>query len=150
MNRKTLSGLPQWLRDLLERMDQEMTLRGFTRGTRRVYLAHVRRFYLARTSPEPEAVSREEQVKTHGGRPDPVAGNSPHDAGQRDSLSGRGAYRYSSTNGSLLDGTQGAKKSGPATGGLTSSRLQLPSLPTSSWERGPFPAMTYPLAFRAV
>lgn len=91
MNRKTLSGFPQWLRDLLERMDQEMTLRGFTRGTRRVYLAHVRRFYQARTSREPDAASREtqplepshpphpapreEQGNTPLGRPDPVAGN---------------------------------------------------------------------------
>jgi len=38
--------LPPWLRDLLERLDGAMTLRGFARETRRVYLAHVRRFYL--------------------------------------------------------------------------------------------------------
>lgn len=34
MNKKTLSGLPPWLRSLLKRMDEEMVLRGFTRETR--------------------------------------------------------------------------------------------------------------------
>jgi len=48
VNRKTPSGLPAWLQDLLKRMDEEMVLRGFTRDTRRVYLAHVRRFYQGR------------------------------------------------------------------------------------------------------
>ncbi len=37
MNKKTLAALPLWLQDLLERMDEEMVLRGFTRETRRVY-----------------------------------------------------------------------------------------------------------------
>ncbi|MFH1763817.1 MAG: site-specific integrase [Gemmatimonadota bacterium] len=50
MNKKTLAALPLWLQDLLERMDEEMVLRGFTQETRRVYLAHVRRFYLERES----------------------------------------------------------------------------------------------------
>lgn len=31
--------------DLLSRMDEEMVLRGFARGTRRLYLAHVRVFW---------------------------------------------------------------------------------------------------------
>jgi integrase/recombinase XerD len=45
VNQKTLSRLPSWLQDLLKRTDEEMVLRGFTRETRRLYLAHVRRFY---------------------------------------------------------------------------------------------------------
>lgn len=45
MNQKTLSRLPPWLRDILKRADEEMVLRGFTRETRRLYRAHVRRFY---------------------------------------------------------------------------------------------------------
>ena len=48
MNKKTLSGLPAWLQDLLGHMDEEMTLRGLTRETRRVYLAHVRRYFVDR------------------------------------------------------------------------------------------------------
>jgi site-specific recombinase XerD len=40
-----LSGIPDWLKEHLERMDEEMVLRGFAQETRRVYLAHVRRFY---------------------------------------------------------------------------------------------------------
>jgi len=50
VNKKTLSDLPGWLLRLLKGMDEEMALRGFTRETRRVYLAHVRRFYLDRGS----------------------------------------------------------------------------------------------------
>jgi site-specific recombinase XerD len=38
-----------WFPDLLDRMDEEMVLRGFTRENRRVYLAHVRRFYEGRS-----------------------------------------------------------------------------------------------------
>jgi len=38
--------LPEWLTRLLAEMDEEMTLRGYTRQTRRLYRAHVRRFYL--------------------------------------------------------------------------------------------------------
>ncbi len=57
MNKKTLSGLPPWLRSLLKRMDEEMVLRGFTRETRRLYLAHVRRFYEGRGRPDPVAQS---------------------------------------------------------------------------------------------
>ena len=34
VNKKTLSGLPPWLRTLLKRMDEEIVLRGFTRETR--------------------------------------------------------------------------------------------------------------------
>lgn len=45
MNKRTLNELPVWLRGLLNRTDEEMVLRGFTRETRRVYLAHIRRFY---------------------------------------------------------------------------------------------------------
>ena len=45
MKTTTLSGLPPWLQDLLKRTDEEMVLRGFTRETRRLYLAHIRRFY---------------------------------------------------------------------------------------------------------
>jgi integrase/recombinase XerD len=45
VNQKTLSRLPSWLQDLLKRTDEEMVLRGFTRETRRLYLAHMRRFY---------------------------------------------------------------------------------------------------------
>jgi integrase/recombinase XerD len=52
VNKKTLAVLPPWLQDLLERMDEEMALRGFTRETRRVYLAHVRRFYMDRGLPD--------------------------------------------------------------------------------------------------
>jgi len=51
VNKQTLSGLPLPLRDLLERMEEEMVLRGFTRDTRRVYLAHIRRFYQERNWP---------------------------------------------------------------------------------------------------
>lgn len=40
--------MPPWLEDLLNRMEEEMVLRGFTRDTRRVYRAHVRRFYEGR------------------------------------------------------------------------------------------------------
>ncbi len=39
---------------LIVRMDEEMQLRGFTRQTRRLYLAHVRRFH-TRPGPRPEA-----------------------------------------------------------------------------------------------
>ena len=67
MNKKTLSELPVWLQSLLERMDEEMVLRGFTRETRRVYLAHVQRFYVDRgmsalagsSESDPVATSRE-------------------------------------------------------------------------------------------
>jgi integrase/recombinase XerD len=48
MNRKPRSDDPEWLTDLLGKMDDEMVLRAFTRQTRRLYLAHTRRFYLAR------------------------------------------------------------------------------------------------------
>lgn len=48
VKKKNLSELPDWLQDLLGLMDEEMVLRGFTRETRRAYLAHVRRFYLDR------------------------------------------------------------------------------------------------------
>ena len=59
MNKKTLSGLAPWLRTLLTRMDEEMMLRGFTRETRRVYLAHVRRFYVGCERTDPVAASDE-------------------------------------------------------------------------------------------
>ncbi|MBT8395789.1 MAG: tyrosine-type recombinase/integrase [Gemmatimonadetes bacterium] len=48
MKKKTLAGLSREIQKLLIRMDEEMVLRGFTRDTRRVYLAHVRRFYRGR------------------------------------------------------------------------------------------------------
>ncbi|TFH66648.1 MAG: integrase [Gemmatimonadales bacterium] len=67
MNRPTLSGLPPWLQDLLDRMDGEMVLRGLTRETRRVYVAHVRRFYLGS--------GWEELEPGPDGGIDPVAGN---------------------------------------------------------------------------
>jgi site-specific recombinase XerD len=57
MNRKNLAGFPPWLRTLLTRMDEEMVLRGFTRETRRTYLAHVRRFYAGRGRAHPVAAS---------------------------------------------------------------------------------------------
>jgi site-specific recombinase XerD len=70
VNKKTLSALPSWLQELLVRMDEELVLRGRTRGTRRAYLAHVRRFYQrrgvgpgcrGRTAADPgEAVGNEE------------------------------------------------------------------------------------------
>jgi site-specific recombinase XerD len=52
MDASASSGLPDWLRSLLKRMDEEMVLRGFTRETRRLYLAHVRRFYVDRSTPD--------------------------------------------------------------------------------------------------
>jgi site-specific recombinase XerD len=52
MRTKTLSALPAFLKDPLARMDEEMVLRGLTRDTRRLYLAHVRRFYTGRRGPE--------------------------------------------------------------------------------------------------
>ena len=50
MNRKTASDVAPEIQDRMQRMDEEMVLRGFTRDTRRVYLAHVRRFYQNRQS----------------------------------------------------------------------------------------------------
>ena len=38
-------NVPPSLPDLLDRMDQEMRLRGFSRGTRSLYRGHVERFY---------------------------------------------------------------------------------------------------------
>ena len=43
---------PAFLRTLLAQLDEEMVLRGFTRDTRRLYLAHVRRFYSGREGVE--------------------------------------------------------------------------------------------------
>ena len=37
--------MPAWLAELLARMDDEMALRGMSMGTRRLYVAHTRRFY---------------------------------------------------------------------------------------------------------
>ena len=48
-------------------MDEEMVLRGFTRDTRRVYLAHVRRFY--------QGAEWEDGGWGAGGGADPVVGN---------------------------------------------------------------------------
>jgi len=48
MKNKAKPDLPSWLQELLDEMDEEMVLRGFTRETRRVYRAHVRRFYESR------------------------------------------------------------------------------------------------------
>ncbi|MCJ7628666.1 MAG: hypothetical protein MUO50_09790, partial [Longimicrobiales bacterium] len=67
VNRKTLSGLPPWLQDLLERMEEEMVLRGFTQDTRRVYVAYVRRFY--------QGPGWENAGAEACGEVDPVAGN---------------------------------------------------------------------------
>ena len=50
MNEKKPSGPQPPLQELLERMDEEMVLRGFTRETRRAYRSHVRRFYEGRIS----------------------------------------------------------------------------------------------------
>jgi site-specific recombinase XerD len=46
VNRKPPPDLPDWIQRLLKRMDEEMVLHGFSWETRRVYQAHVRRFYL--------------------------------------------------------------------------------------------------------
>jgi site-specific recombinase XerD len=46
--KNTLFPVSPWIQDLLDQMDEEMALRGFTQGTRRVYKAHVRRYYEAR------------------------------------------------------------------------------------------------------
>lgn len=67
MRIKISADIPDWLQQLLDRMDEEMILRGFTRETRRVYLAHAKRFYLDRVSSrgmgaeesDPVATSRE-------------------------------------------------------------------------------------------
>ncbi len=75
MNKKTLSGLPDWLQDLLGRMDEEMVLRGLTRETRRVYLAHVRRFYADRGPSNEEGRSQAESDPTGALEPEPVASN---------------------------------------------------------------------------
>lgn len=57
MNKNSRPGIPPWLQDLLDRTDEEMALRGFTGQTRRLYLAHIRRFYQHRLAsgwrPEP-------------------------------------------------------------------------------------------------
>ena len=37
--------VPDWLARMLEDMDEKMLLRGLSRGTRKLYVAHVRRFY---------------------------------------------------------------------------------------------------------
>ena len=50
---------PPWLDELLDRVDDEMVLRGFTRQTRRLYRAHVRRFYASRGSARLGASSEE-------------------------------------------------------------------------------------------
>ena len=50
---------PEWLGDQLDRMDEEMRLRGFSRQTRRLYGSHVKRFYLGRTSADPNATTEE-------------------------------------------------------------------------------------------
>lgn len=57
VNKTDPAPSPPWLQALLERMDEEMVLRGFTRETRRVYLAHVRRFYENRV-PEDQSQDR--------------------------------------------------------------------------------------------
>jgi site-specific recombinase XerD len=54
VNEQSTSDLGHWLQDLLQEMDEEMVLRGFTRETRRLYLAHVRRFYESRGRREVE------------------------------------------------------------------------------------------------
>jgi site-specific recombinase XerD len=59
MDQKTRSALPIWLAELLDRMEEEMILRGMARGTRSGYLGHVRRFYLARGGGRPEVSSPE-------------------------------------------------------------------------------------------
>ena len=52
VNKETRRQLPKWLLDLLDLCQEEMVLRGFTLETRRVYLAHIRRFYLDHGSGE--------------------------------------------------------------------------------------------------
>lgn len=59
MDEKALTGFPEFLRNLLVEMDEEMVLRGFTRETRRLYLAHVKRYYSGREGAEVD----EEEVR---------------------------------------------------------------------------------------
>ena len=59
MNAKTRAVLPEWLLELLQRLDDEMVLRGYARQTRSLYLAHVRRFYGGRGADDPEATNEE-------------------------------------------------------------------------------------------
>ncbi len=61
MNAKTRAGLPDWLRELLQRLDDELVLRGYARQTRSLYAAHVRRFYGGRAAGDP--VARNEEVR---------------------------------------------------------------------------------------
>lgn len=59
MKAETLAQLAPFLRDLLVQMEEEMVLRGFTRDTRRLYLAHIRRFYSGRKGADVE----EEEIR---------------------------------------------------------------------------------------
>jgi site-specific recombinase XerD len=63
VSEKTPSSLDPWLQDLLGRMEEEMVLRGFTRDTRRVYRAHIRRFYQGR---DPQAGEGEDDHVVSG------------------------------------------------------------------------------------
>ena len=61
MNSKTQATLPDWLRELLRRLDDEMVLRGYARQTRSLYSAHARRFYVGKAAAD--RVATDEQVR---------------------------------------------------------------------------------------
>lgn len=50
---------PEWLERLLARTDDEMRLKGFSPATRRLYLGHLRRFYLERGKQQPRCTPEE-------------------------------------------------------------------------------------------
>jgi len=61
MNAKTRAPLPDWLQEVLQRLDDELVLRGYARQTRSLYSAHVRRFYAGKA--EADRVATDEQVR---------------------------------------------------------------------------------------
>ena len=62
MNAKTRATLPDWLWELLQRLDDELVLRGCVRQTRSPYSAHVRRFYAGR--PRTDPVAKDGEVRS--------------------------------------------------------------------------------------
>ena len=61
MRTSMLYALPLWLRGLLDRVEEEMILRGHGPSSRKSYIAHLKRFYLARVRPAPLCSSEEVQ-----------------------------------------------------------------------------------------
>ena len=62
-------ALPLWLRGVLDRVDQEMIRRSYCLSDRETHIAHLSRFYLARTAPTPWCTSEEMRswlVHLHG------------------------------------------------------------------------------------